>query len=78
MKRKVEKYIFQKNIDGSNRIKDDGGRYLIGDDIEGCLAAARMGPASPKRGVGKEGTAARGAKKSPVKGKPRGERKVPE
>ena len=41
MKRKVEKYILQKNIDGVNRIKDDEGRYLIGDDIEGCLAAVR-------------------------------------
>ena len=78
MKRKVEKYIFQKNIDGSNRIKDDDGRYLIGDDIEGCLAAARRGPASPKRGMGKGGAAARAFKKSPVKAKPRGERKVPE
>ena len=45
MKRKVEKYIFHKNFDGTNRIKDDDGRYLIGDDIDGCLAAARVGPA---------------------------------
>jgi hypothetical protein len=40
MKRKVEEYIRSKNIDGVNRIKDDG-VYLIGDDIEGCLRAAR-------------------------------------
>lgn len=46
MKRKVEKYIFHKNFDGCNRIKDDDGRYLIGDDIEGCLGAARQAPAS--------------------------------
>jgi len=46
MKRKVEKYIFNKNFDGANRIKDDDGRYLIGDDIDGCLAAARQVPAS--------------------------------
>ena len=46
MKRKVEKYIFQKNFDGTNRIKDDDERYLIGDDIEGCLLAARVVPAS--------------------------------
>ena len=79
MKRKVEKYIFHKNFDGTNRIKDDDGRYLIGDDIEGCLAAARKGPASPKRGMGKGGApAARAFKKSPVKAKSRGERKVPE
>src|SRR6056300_1433490 len=43
MKRKVEKYIHNKNIDGVNRIKDDNGVYLIGDDIEGCLRAARGG-----------------------------------
>src|SRR6056300_1305340 len=41
MKRKVEKYIHNKNIDGVNRIKDDDGLYQIGDDIEGCLRAAR-------------------------------------
>jgi len=43
MKRKVEKYIHNKNIDGVNRIKNDDGVYLIGDDIEGCLRAARGG-----------------------------------
>ncbi|KAL7493606.1 hypothetical protein ACHAWT_003221 [Skeletonema menzelii] len=48
MKRKVEKYIFQKNIDGENRIMDYDGRYLIGDDIEGCLAAVRKISASKK------------------------------
>ncbi len=42
MKRKVEEYIRNKNIDGVNRIKDDNGVYLIGDDIEGCLRAARQ------------------------------------
>jgi hypothetical protein len=41
MKNKVEKYIRSKNIDGVNRIKNDDGVYLIGDDIEGCLRAAR-------------------------------------
>ncbi len=41
MKNKVEEYIRSKNIDGVNRIKDDDGVYLIGDDIEGCLLAAR-------------------------------------
>ena len=41
MKGKLEKYIHNKNIDGVNRIKNDDGLYLIGDDIEGCLLAAR-------------------------------------
>jgi len=38
MKRKVEKYLYSKNIDGVNRLKDANGRYLIGgDNIEECL-----------------------------------------
>jgi hypothetical protein len=41
MKHNVEEYIRSKNIDGVNRIKNDDGVYLIGDDIEGCLRAAR-------------------------------------
>jgi len=46
MKRKVEKYLYSKNIDGVHRLKDKEDRYLIGDDIEGCLRAARHAPAS--------------------------------
>ena len=46
MKRKVEKYLYGKNIDGVHRLKDKNDRYLIGDDIEGCLAAARATSAS--------------------------------
>mmetsp|Transcript_29811 Transcript_29811/g.72033 ORF Transcript_29811/g.72033 Transcript_29811/m.72033 type:complete len:922 (+) Transcript_29811:218-2983(+) len=46
MKRKVEKYLYSKNIDGVHRLKDKNDRYLIGDDIEGCLTAARQAPAS--------------------------------
>ena len=46
MKRKVEKYLYTKNIDGVHRLKDDRNRYLIGEDIEGCLRAARLAPAS--------------------------------
>ncbi|KAL3808079.1 hypothetical protein ACHAXA_006841 [Cyclostephanos tholiformis] len=46
MKRKVEKYLYSKNIDGVHRLKDKENRYLIGDDIEGCLRAARHAPAS--------------------------------
>ena len=38
MKRKVEKYLYNKNIDGVNRLKNANGRYLIGEDnIEECL-----------------------------------------
>ena len=43
MKRKVEKYLYSKNIDGVHRLKDNNDRYLIGDDIDGCLRAARHG-----------------------------------
>ncbi len=46
MKRKVEKYLFSKNIDGVHRLKDAEDRYLVGTDIEGCLRAARQAPAS--------------------------------
>jgi hypothetical protein len=55
MKRKVEKYIFSKNFFGTNRIKSDDGRYLIGDDVEGCLAAARQGSASKLMMKGSKG-----------------------
>lgn len=47
MKRKVEKYLYSKNIGGVHLLKDHNGRYLIVDDIEGCLLAARSGPKSP-------------------------------
>ena len=46
MKRKVEKYIFSKNIDGCHRVIDGNKRYLIGDDVEGVLGAVRQPPAS--------------------------------
>ena len=41
MKKKVEKYLYSKNIDGVHRLKDNNDRYLIGDDIDGCLRAVR-------------------------------------
>lgn len=41
MKRKVERYVHAKNIDGINKVVDSKKRYLIGDDIEGCLKAVR-------------------------------------
>jgi len=47
MKRKVEKYLSSKNIDGCNRTTDiNTGRLLIGTDVEGCLGAVRAPPAS--------------------------------
>jgi len=46
MKRKVEKYIYAKNINGRNDVVDCNDRYLIGDDVEGCLRAVRQPPAS--------------------------------
>eukprot|EP00588_Corethron_pennatum_P002560 CAMPEP_0194299750 /NCGR_PEP_ID=MMETSP0169-20130528/60884_1 /TAXON_ID=218684 /ORGANISM="Corethron pennatum, Strain L29A3" /LENGTH=751 /DNA_ID=CAMNT_0039049861 /DNA_START=551 /DNA_END=2806 /DNA_ORIENTATION=- len=42
MKRKVEKYILSKNVDGTNRIYDENKRYLIEDDIDGTLLAVRQ------------------------------------
>ena len=38
LKRKVENYVYNKDIDGEHKLKDDEGRYLI-DDIEGCLSS---------------------------------------
>ena len=51
MKRKVEKYLYSKNIDGVHRLKDKEDRYLIGDDIEGCLRAARHTGLSGRSGI---------------------------
>ena len=48
MKRKVEKYIHGKNLQGKHAIKDSKGRLLIGDDIDGCVEAARQGLKAPK------------------------------
>jgi len=44
MKRKVEKFVHTKNIDGKHRVVCAKSRYLIGDDIEGCLKAVRAQP----------------------------------
>lgn len=49
MKRKLEKYIYSKNIDGVHRVLDANGRYLIGHDVEGCLRAVRQPAASSHR-----------------------------
>ena len=48
MRRKVEKYIFSKNINGKHTIVDAKGRLLIGNDVEGALMAVRQPPASSK------------------------------
>jgi hypothetical protein len=55
MKRKVEKYLYSKNIDGVHRLRDKEDRYLIGNDIEGCLRAARLVPASHIGSSGRSG-----------------------
>ena len=46
MKRKVEKYIYAKNINGRHDVVDGNDRYLIDNDVEGCLRAVRQPPAS--------------------------------
>eukprot|EP01082_Thalassiosira_pseudonana_P007179 g6537.t1 g6537 contig23:701512-702841(+) len=46
LKRKLEKYLYSKNIGGVHKLVDEQGRYLIGDDIEGCLRAVRERPVS--------------------------------
>jgi len=38
LKKKVEKYLYNMNIDDEHKLMDDEGRYLI-YDIEGCLSA---------------------------------------
>lgn len=49
MKRRIEEYLYGKSIGD-----DGGGRYLIGDDIEGCLRAARNGSRSGNASSGKK------------------------
>lgn len=44
MRKRIEKYIESKNINGVNQVQDANNRYLIGDDIEGCLKAVRDRP----------------------------------
>ena len=52
MKKKVEKYLMGKNINGNSSMFDEKGRYLIGDDIEGTLSAFRVKKSG--RGKGKK------------------------
>jgi hypothetical protein len=51
MKRKIERYVKSKNIGGVEKLYDDHGRFLIGQDIEGTLRAVRMtgGPGGSKK-----------------------------
>lgn len=48
MRKKIEKYLRSKNPDKTVPIQDETGRYLIGDDIEGCLQAAQQSAFPPK------------------------------
>lgn len=49
MRRKVEKYVYSKNIGGNHKIVGENKRYLIADDIEGCLKALRATPVQELR-----------------------------
>jgi hypothetical protein len=42
MKKKIEKFLRSKSRDKSLPIKDETGRFLVGNDMEGCLAALRI------------------------------------
>jgi len=64
MRRKVEKYIFSKNLNGKHTIVDDKGRLLIGNDVEGALMAVRQPPASSKASRAKRGAKAIKSKSS--------------
>ena len=44
MRKRIEKYIESKNINGVNQVQGANNRFLIGDDIEGCLKAVRDRP----------------------------------
>jgi hypothetical protein len=48
MKKKIEKYIRSKNADSSAPVKDETGRFLVGDDVEGCLLATQQSAFPPK------------------------------
>ena len=46
MKKRIEKYLRGKNKDTTAPVMDDTGRYLLGDDVEGCLRAIQQ-PIAP-------------------------------
>ena len=53
MKKKIEKYLQSKNGDSNAPIVDQSGRFLIGNDIEGCLRATQQ-PGPGSRNVNKK------------------------
>jgi hypothetical protein len=66
MKRKVEKYIYSKNIDNVHKVVDENKRYLIGHDVEGCLKAVRQSSsASSARRKTSTNSTKKGTKKVP-------------
>lgn len=42
MKKKIEKYLRSKHPDTTVAIRDESGRFLIGDDLNGCLRATQQ------------------------------------
>jgi Myb-like DNA-binding domain len=54
MKKKIEKYLQMKQGDPSLPIVDQQGRFLIGNDIEGCLRATQQPGPNSKSHKGKE------------------------
>ena len=48
MKKKIEKYLQSKNKDLGVPIRDESGRFIVGDDFEGCLRATQQSTFPPK------------------------------
>lgn len=53
MKKKIEKYLQAKQGNSNLRIVDETGRFLIGNDIEGCLRATQQPGPNSKHPKGK-------------------------
>lgn len=67
MKRKVEKFLYSKNIDGVRRLKDEETGYLlIGTDVEGCLKAARQLATNGPGGSGTKGATLARSRPAPL------------
>ena len=51
MKKRIEKYLRGKSKDATTQIQDGSGRYLLGNDIEGCVRAIQQpnGPLKSKK-----------------------------
>jgi hypothetical protein len=54
MKKKIEKYLQSKQGDPKAPVVDQSGRYLIGNDIEGCLRATQQPGPNAKTGKPKQ------------------------